>query len=532
MSSLYGIKFRIKKQRDENGGNAMKELAKSILQLVGGKENVKNCTHCVTRLRLLLVDESKADTEAIKKMNGVLAVVNKGGQYQIVLGDKVNDVYDEFVALMGGESGAAAATPQKKKRGVKNFSAALLDITTSIFSPTIGALAAGGMLKGILVALTALNLMSSASGTYKILYSAANAIFYFYPVLLGYTSGKRFGLDPFVGMAIGAAFVYPDMISAMGGETMYTLFSGTLFESSITMEFLGIPVILMNYTQSVIPVIVTNFFASVISRRLEKIIPKMVRKIFLPCITLAIGVPLGFLLIGPVVTWGCDAVGFAVTSLFEVNNVLTSAVLGFLWQPLVIFGLHKGLIPVVINNLSVYGYDYIYPVSSIAAYATAGATLGVFVLSRNKQRKEMSMSAFIQAMLASITEPAMYGIALPLKTPFMAANIASALGGLIIGFFNTQCHFMASGSFFGVTTYLEADGTAGRGFWGIIIAWAVVIVAAFLLTLFFGIDESHDTPEAVGKPSGLLGGKKIADKMKKNTESKAASTMVEATKTE
>lgn len=210
----------------------------------------------------------------------------------------------------------------------------------------------------------------------------------------------------------------------------------------------------------------------------------MVRKIFLPCITLAIGVPLGFLLIGPVVTWGCDAVGFAVTSLFEVNNVLTSAVLGFLWQPLVIFGLHKGLIPVVINNLSVYGYDYIYPVSSIAAYATAGATLGVFVLSRNKQRKEMSMSAFIQAMLASITEPAMYGIALPLKTPFMAANIASALGGLIIGFFNTQCHFMASGSFFGVTTYLEADGTAGRGFWGIIIAWAVVIVAAFLLTLF------------------------------------------------
>ena len=116
-----------------------------------------------------------------------------------------------------------------------------------------------------------------------------------------------------MGMAIGAAFVYPDMISAMGGETMYTLFSGSLFESSITMEFLGIPVILMNYTQSVIPVIVTNFFASVISRRLEKIIPKMVRKIFLPCITLAIGVPLGFLLIGPVVTWGCDAVGFAVT---------------------------------------------------------------------------------------------------------------------------------------------------------------------------------------------------------------------------
>lgn len=476
----------------------MKEFASNILRLVGGKENVRSFGHCATRLRLMLADDTKANTEEIKKLKGVMAVVNSGGQYQIVIGEKVNDVYEEFAKLVDGTVKAAPAGDPVKKQGLgKRFSGALLDLTTSIFAPTIGALAAGGMLKGILVLLTALHILDSASGTYTILYSAANAVLYFYPVLLGYTSGKRFGLDPFIGMVIGAAFVYPDMVSAMSNEALYTLFTGSVLESSIKMEFMGIPVILMNYTSSVIPVIVTNYFAGLISKHVGKLIPKMVRKIFLPCITIAIAVPVGFLAIGPVVTWGGSIIGSFITSLFEVNNVLTSAILAFLWQPLVIFGLHKGLIPVVINNLAVYGYDYIYPVSSIAAYATAGATLGVFVLTRNKERKEVSMSAFIQAMVASITEPAMYGVALPLKRPFMAANIASALGGLIIGFFHTQCHFMASGSFFGVTSYLEADGTMGSGFWGIIIAWAVVIVAGFALTLLFGIDESADTPSEV-----------------------------------
>lgn len=463
----------------------MRELAEQILRLVGGSENISNCTHCATRLRLLLADESKVDTEAIKKLPGVLTVVVSGGQYQIVIGDTVPELYDEVQGLMGNRNQTNA--PKAKS---KNILGGILDISTSIFSPTIGALAAGGMLKGILALLAALNIMDSGSGTYMILYSAANAVFYYYPILLGYTSGQRFGLNPFVGLAIGAAFVYPDMVAKAAADPLYMLFTGTLLESKVQTEFLGLPVVLMNYSTSVIPVIVTNFFAGIISDKIGKVIPKMVRKIFLPCITLAFAVPLGLLLIGPVVTWGCNGVGFVITSLFEINNTLTSAILGFLWQPLVMFGLHKGLIPVVINNLAVYGYDYIYPVSSIAAYATAGAVLGVFFLSKNKERKEISMSSFIQAMIASITEPALYGITLPLKKPFLAANIASAIGGLIIGFFNTKCYFMASGSFFGAPAYMDPETGFGRGFWGIVIAWGVVIVAGFLLTVLFGIDEA------------------------------------------
>lgn len=461
----------------------MKELAEKIVKLIGGSENVINCTHCATRLRLLLSDESKADTEAIKKLPGVLTVVFSGGQYQIVVGSTVPELYEEVQKLLGNNS------QKKPKAKSKNILGNMMDLTTSVFSPTIGALAAGGMLKGILALLLALNVMDKGSGTYMILYSAANAVFYYYPILLGYTSGQRFGLNPFIGLSIGAAFVYPDMVLASQANPLYMLFSGTLLESKVQTEFLSIPVVLMNYSQSVIPIIVTNFFAGKISKGLDKVIPKIVRSIFVPCITLALAVPLGIMLIGPIVTWGCNGVGFVITSLFEVNNVLTSAILGFLWQPLVVFGLHKGLIPVVINNMAVYGYDYIYPVSSIAAYATAGAVLGVFFLTKNKERKDISFSSFIQAMLASITEPALYGITLPLKRPFLAANIASAMGGLIIGFFKTKCYFMSSGSFFGAPAYMEPDGTFGMGFWGIIIAWGVVLVASFVLTLLFGIKE-------------------------------------------
>lgn len=481
----------------------MQELARNILQMVGGEENIRSCTHCATRLRLLLNDDGKADTEAIRQLPGVLAVVVSGGQYQIVVGDAVSELYGEMQKLLGSAP-SGSQEPPKKKAPSKHILGGILDLSTSIFSPTITALAAGGMLKGILALLAALGIMDSGSGTYMILYSAANAVFYYYPILLGYTSAQRFGLNPFIGLAIGAAFVYPDMVSLSKAEPLYTLFSGTVLESGVQTEFAGIPVILMDYSTSVIPVIVTNFIAGVLADKLGRFIPKLVRKIFLPCLTLAVAVPLGLMLIGPIVTWGCNGVGFLITSLFEVNNTLTSAILGFLWQPLVMLGLHKGLIPVVINNLAVYGYDYIYPVSSIAAYATAGAVLGVFFLSKNKERKEISMSSFIQAMIASITEPAMYGITLPLKKPFLAANIASAIGGLIIGFFNTQCHFMASGSFFGAPAYMEPDGTFGRGFWGIVIAWGVVIVAGFLLTLLFGIDEaSIDGPApAAGKAGG------------------------------
>lgn len=470
----------------------MQTLAKKIIELVGGESNILNCTHCATRLRLRLNDTSIAKTEQIKKLKEVITVVDSGGQYQIVVGDIVNDLFDAVTSQLNGKKGNIASNESKQKEKLsKRFMSKLLDLTTSIFSPTIPALVAGGIVKGILALLVALNLMNTASGTYIILYSAANAIFYFYPVLLGYTSGKRFGINPFVGMAIGAALVYPDIISTAGSEPLYSLFEGTVFESNVKMEFLGIPVILMNYSTSVLPIIVTNYFAGIVHKIFDKVLPILIKKVLLPSITLVMAVPLGLLVIGPIVTFGCNIVGDMIMGLFEFNTVITSALLGFLWQPLVMLGLHKGLLPIAINNFSVYGYDYIYPVSSIAAYATAGALLAIFVKSKKKNTKDLSLASFFQAVIASITEPAIYGVTIPLWKPFIAANIASALGGVVLGLFDTKCYFMSTGSFFGLGSYIEPNGTFGSSFYGILAAWATVIVAGFVITYIMGFDESR-----------------------------------------
>lgn len=461
----------------------MEELVKRIIELVGGKKNIISYTHCATRLRLRLEDSSIAKTNELKKVKGVITVVESGGQYQIVLGDIVVEVFEKMQMALGD-------IENSKESGSKKRFGNFLDITTSIFSPTIKALAAGGIIKGILSMLVALGLMDDTSGTYIILYAAANAIFYFYPVLLGYTSGKKFGIDPFIGMAIGAALVYPNIISAASGDSLYTIFTGSLLESKVQMEFLGIPVVLMNYSTSVIPVIVTTYFAGKVSELFGKVLPNLVKKVLLPSIVLAISVPLGILIIGPIVTWGCNGVGYIITSLFEISNVVTSAVLGFLWQPLVMFGLHKGLLPVAINNISVYGYDYIFPIASIAAYATAGSLLGIFAKAKRKSTKELSLSTFFQAVIASITEPAIYGLTIPLRKPFIASNIATAIGGIVLGIFNTKCYFMSTGSIFGAGAYVEPNGTFGSGFWGLIIAWIVVIISGFAITFFMGFDEN------------------------------------------
>lgn len=462
----------------------MENEVKRIIELVGGKENISSYTHCATRLRLRLNDSSLANTEAIKQLKGVITVVESGGQYQIVVGQHVAQLYDEMARHLGDK--LEGQKPEKQ-----SFFGGFLDLTTAIFSPTIKALAAGGILKGVLALLVALSVLKEKSGTYVILYAAANAIFYYYPVLLGYTSAKKFKLDPFIGLAIGAAFVYPSIIAAVGGDALYTLLQGTLLQSKVTLEFMGLPVVLVNYSSSVIPVIITVYIGSKINKIGEKYIPQLLARIILPTIVLALAVPLGLIIIGPIVTWGGNAVGFVITKLFEINNVITSAVLGFAWQPLVMLGLHKGLLPISINNFATYGYDYIYPVSSIAAYATAGALLAIYVKAKEKSTKDLSITTFFQAIIASITEPAIYGLTIPLSKPFIATNIASAIAGVVLGIFNVKSYFMSTGSFLGIGSYIDPNGTLGSSFWGMIIAWVVAIIAGFVITFIMGFDESN-----------------------------------------
>ncbi|MBF4693749.1 beta-glucoside-specific PTS transporter subunit IIABC [Fusibacter ferrireducens] len=462
----------------------MKEFAQKIIDLVGGSENILSVTHCATRLRFRIEKSELANTEALKALPGVITALNSGGQYQVVIGEKVVEVYDAIQELLNRESSKSSKASKKSN----NF----LDLTTSIFGPTMGVLAASGILRGLIALAVAINVLDKASSTYLILNAIGMSIFYFYPVLLGYTSAKKFGIDPFIGLAIGATFMYPDLVKAVSNEPIRILFEGTLLQSKVQLTFMNIPVVLMNYTSSVIPVIVTTYFASKVSKTFEKFLPKLIRKLFLPCIVLVVSVLLGLIILGPIVTLGCNAVGFVITNLFEINNVLTSAVLGFFWQTLVMFGLHKGLLPISINNLSVYGYDYIYPVASIAAYATGGAVLAVFFKTKNEKMKDLSIASFFQILVAAITEPAIYGITIPLKKPFIAANLGAAVGSIVLGIFNTKCYFISANSLFGIPSYIEPNGTFGRGFWGIIIGTAVAAICGFIFTYLIGFEEKND----------------------------------------
>lgn len=232
------------------------QLARDILRLVGGKENVISVVHCITRLRFQLKDEMKADTETLKNLDGVITVMKSGGQYQVVIGNHVPDVYKAVVSI-GGFQSSQSVQDEKKQNMFNRF----IDVVSGIFTPTLGVLAATGMIKGFVALFVSLGWLNSSSGTYHILYAIGDSLFYFFPIFLGYTASQKFGGTPFIGMAIGAALVYPTLANLTSGKALYTLFSGTMFESPVYITFLGIPVILMTYSSSVIPIILQRILA-------------------------------------------------------------------------------------------------------------------------------------------------------------------------------------------------------------------------------------------------------------------------------
>lgn len=276
------------------------QLARDIIQQVGGKENVNSVVHCITRLRFKLKDESKANTEAIKNMDGVITVMKSGGQYQVVIGNHVPDVYKAVVEV-GGFKNQSPIEEESAPQG--SLFSRFIDIISSIFTPVLDVLAATGMIKGFNALFVAVGWLDNTSGTYQLLNAIGDSLFYFFPIFLGYTAIKKFGGSPFIGMAIGASLDYPTLSTLTAGDPLYTVFSGTMFESPIHITFFGIPVILMTYSTSVIPIIISSFFAAKLEKFLKTVIPDVIKMFIVPLLTLLIVVPLTFILIGPIATW-------------------------------------------------------------------------------------------------------------------------------------------------------------------------------------------------------------------------------------
>ncbi len=327
-------------------------LAKSIVELVGGEENVVSLAHCVTRLRFKLKDVSLAKTEEIKKLNGVLKVMEAAGQYQVVIGTDVGDVYDiilkttHITAAGVAQASAAETTADTAPAEKQKLSAVLIDTISGIFTPFLGAFTGAGLLKGFMVLFVTLGVLDKSTTTYAILNAAGDGVFYFLPIFLAYCAGSKFGAKPFISMAIASALVYPNITA---------LFSAT---DPIAVDFFGISVHMISYTSSVLPIIAACFVQAKLEKLLNRVIPKMLRGIFIPVLDLLILVPLTFIVVGPVT----DILGNGLSTIIEAGMHLCPPLGGFLmaalWPVMIIFGIHWAFVPIALNNLAVLPFGY------------------------------------------------------------------------------------------------------------------------------------------------------------------------------
>ncbi|MGG4218655.1 beta-glucoside-specific PTS transporter subunit IIABC [Paenibacillus jamilae] len=478
-------------------------LAKDIIRNVGGRENVNSLTHCITRLRFKLKDENKANTDALKNMDGVVTVVKSGGQYQVVIGNHVPEVYADVAAIGGFQAGDSEEASGEKVSLFNRF----IDTISGVFTPTLGVLSATGMIKGFTALFVALGWLTVTSGTYQILNALGDCLFYFFPVFLGYTSAKKFNANIFIGMAIGASLVYPTFSTiTASGKPLYTLFSGTIFESPVYITFLGIPVILMSYASTVLPIIVSTYVGSKIENFFKKVIPSVVRTFLVPFFTLLVIVPLALIVIGPLSTWAGQLLGAATLFVYNLSPIIEGIIMGAFWQVFVIFGLHWGLVPIAMNNLAVLKFDPILAATLGASFAQTGVVLAILFKTKNVKLRSLSIPAVISGIFG-VTEPAIYGITLPRKKPFILSCIASAVGGGIIGMMGTKGYIIGGLGIFAIPSYISPSGI-DSGFYGAVIGILVSFVLGFLLMFFGGFkdDEVKETKKEASTAIAAKGG--------------------------
>lgn len=476
------------------------ELAKEIVKNVGGKENISGLGHCITRLRFTLKDEGKAKDDVLKAMEGVVTVMKSGGQYQVVIGNHVPEVFEDVMELIDLKEDGGQGEKEKKGRLLDRA----IDVVSGIFQPILGIMAACGMLKGLNTLLVALGLYSAECGGYLIINAAGDALFTFLPLFLGYTAAKKFGLKPMLGLAIGAAMCYPGIQSgtlSAGMEPMYSLLEGTMFASPVYINFFGIPVISVDYTGTVIPVILAVWFASKCEKFFNKLIPDLVKFFFVPMLTLLVTLPVSVIFLGPVATFGSTLISEFTLAIRGFSPLLAGAVVGLTWQILVIFGMHWGFIPVYINNVMTLGYDNVMMPFFACTFATSAVVLAIFFKTKDKKLREMAIPNFISGIFG-VTEPAIYGILLPLKKPFIISCIAGGIGGAFYGHFNFRKFILGGMGIFELPNMMNPDGTMGN----IIVAFAgigISMAAGFLLTMLFYKDRKETAETAKVPATGV-----------------------------
>ncbi|MXS31129.1 beta-glucoside-specific PTS transporter subunit IIABC [Enterococcus faecalis] len=456
-------------------------IAKEILKDVGGKDNIVDVTHCYTRLRFILKDTKQANKEALLQTEGVISVVESGGQYQVVLGNKVAHVYNALEPLLAQQLTTKTSTKEKNSLGNR-----ILNTVAAIFTPVVPAIAASGMLKGILaIAVMVANNFYQVDlkplNMYIILSAASDALFYFMPVILGYSAAKVFKTNEYIAMVIGATLCYPTIVSLMTEESAVTLF--------------GLHVTKANYVSTVIPIILAIFMLAYVQRFLEKVIPEVLKIIMVPTLSLLLMIPATLLLFGPIGIYLGDGVNWLYYYIMNLSPILLGGFIGGIWCVLVIFGAHRGLVPIGINDVARTGRQNLLAFAGAANFSQAGAAFGVFVRTKNTDLKAVAASATVTALFG-ITEPAIYGANLRLKKPMIYAVASGAAGGALMGWGGSYGTAFANQGLLTIPVYAEAGSKA---FICYLLGCGIAFFGAFLLTIFLGfndlpLDESRQEP--------------------------------------
>lgn len=439
-----------------------RSLAEAVVAAVGGAENIVSVTNCMTRLRFVLKDDAVPSGEEVKAIDGVKGVMNQGGQYQVIIGTHVSNVVP-FVREAAGVSEDAGAT------SLPNVKGTLFDrffkVISGCIMPMIGPMIAGGIIKGLLTICVTLGVLSNTSGAYQLWYAAADAVLYFMPVIVGFAAGKVFGCNQYVTATIGAAFLYPNLVNAVAGE-------GGL-------DFFGLPIAVTTYSNTLFPVLLASFVASLVEKGAKRIVPEMVQLMIVPALVLAVTVPLSWLAIGPVMNTVSGWISSAVMWLFSVSPVLAGVVLGAFWQLIVLLGLHAAMIPILVNNIATMGSDPLNAVLGLTVWALAGVSLGYALKMRSAEKRAEGISDMVTCLFG-VTEPTIYSIALPQFKCFMAAWVGGGVAGGILAALGGKTYGMGGDGLFRIPIMINPAGI-DISFYGFIITMLVAFVISAVL---------------------------------------------------
>lgn len=485
----------------DDGLTGLDATARDIIAGIGGADNVRSLIHCITRLRFYLKDESLADDAAVTESADVIDVARAGGQYQVVIGPKVAQVYNAVVKQLPQGSGEDAPEEEERERPttfvgwMKYGFSSLIGVITGSMIPIIGVLAASGILKGILALLTYYKVVGDETDTYKFIDAMSSSMFYFLPIIVGFTAARRLGANPIVVAIIGGVLCFPTLVAMSNpkGESYHVI--AQLGKTVFNADFFGIPVALptgregMAYTSTIFPIIVAAWLASRLEPWLERWIPAVIQSMFVPLLEIFIVSALILVVFGPIVMFFSGFIANGINSIITFNYVFAGLVIGALYQSLVIFGLHWAVIPIIAAQLasSGGGESRINAIVSATMIAQGAGALAIWVKSKNPRIRQLAGPATISAM-CGVTEPAMYGLNLKYGRVFITASIGGAVGGLLTGLFNVNM-WGFTGAFVGFPSFISKQGidSSFTGFW---IASLATVIVGFLCTYFFGFKES------------------------------------------